>query len=354
MTGSSRSPAMKRAALASVPVAVALAVSAVLLLVAGADPIEAVRLIVVRSFGSVAKFSDTLRVWAPLVLASAGLVVTFRAGLWNIGVEGQVAIGAVGASLVARTIDASAWIVVPLVLLAAFAGGMIWGLLAGVLRTHGNVNEIFGGLGLTFVSFSLITYLVLGPWAREGIASTSGTDLFPRRAWMPTLAGYSVSWVSLLVAVAAVIGVYGLLRGTRYGLRVKAVGSNAGSARILGIPTSRYMLSAFALGGGLAGVAGGLLATGTHYKLFPAVSGGFGYLGILVALLAAYRAEWIAPIALFFAAILLGSSQLQLRMGLNPSLGVVMQGVLVLSVLLAGGFRARRRRLEEATSGGAT
>lgn len=335
-----------------VPVGIALAISAVLLLVVGTNPLEALELLWRGSFGSIDKTMDTLRVWAPLVLAAAGLVVTFNAGLWNIGVEGQVAIGAVGATLIARTVDLSAWVVVPLTLVFAFLAGALWGLFAGVLRTHGNVNEIFGGLGLTFVSTSLILYLVLGPWARQGIASTSGTDPFPESARLPTIGDYSVSWVSLLVAVVAVIAVYVLLRGTRYGLRVKAVGSNAASARVLGIPTTQYMLSAFALGGGLAGIAGGLLATGTHYKLFPAVSGGFGYLGILVALLAAYQAKWVAPISLFFAAILFGSSQLQLRLGLNPSLGVVIQGVLVLSVLFVGGFRMRRRRLAAAAGDG--
>jgi simple sugar transport system permease protein len=332
-------------------VGIALAITAVLLIIVGANPLEAIRLLWRGSFGSISRTMDTLRVWAPLTLAAAGLVVTFNAGLWNIGVEGQVAIGAVGAAVIARTVDVPTGILVILTMLAAFVAGALWGLVAGVLRTHGAVNEIFGGLGLTFVSFSLITYLVLGPWAREGIASTSGTDPFPKRAWLPTLGDYSVSWLALLIAGGAVVLVYGLLRGTRYGLRVKAVGSNAASARVLGIPTTQYMLSAFALGGGLAGLAGGVLATGTHYKLFPAVSGGFGYLGILIALLAAYRAKWIAPIALFFAAILFGSSQLQLRMSLNPSLGVVIQGVLVLSVMFVGGFRARRRRLAGAAGG---
>ena len=342
----------RRIGSALVPVGVALAITAVLLVAVGANPLEAARLLWRGSFGSISRTMDTLRVWAPLALAAAGLVVTFNAGLWNIGVEGQVAIGAVGAAVVVRTIDAPSGFLVILTMVAAFVAGALWGLLAGVLRTHGNVNEIFGGLGLTFVSFSLIVYLVLGPWSREGIASTSGTDPFPLRSRLPTIGDYSVSWVALLIAAAAVVLVYGLLRGTRYGLRVKAVGSNAASARVLGIPTSQYMLSAFALGGGLAGLAGGVLATGTHYKLFPSVSGGFGYLGILIALLAAYQARWIAPIALFFAAILFGSSQLQLRMSLNPSLGVVIQGVLVLSVMFVGGFRARRRRLaapQEAT-----
>ena len=140
------------------------------------------------------------------------------------------AIGAVGAAVIARTVDLPTGILVILTMLAAFDAGALWGLVAGVLRTHGNVNEIFGGLGLTFVSFSLITYLVLGPWAREGIASTSGTDPFPKRAWLPTIGDFSVSWLALLIAGGAVVLVYGLLRGTRYGLRVKAVGSNAASA----------------------------------------------------------------------------------------------------------------------------
>ena len=335
-----------------IPFIAALAVAVVLLALSGANPWEALRLIWVGSFGSLGKSADTLRVWVPLVLAAAGLVVTFRAGLWNIGVEGQVTLGAVGATLVARTVSGPGIVVVPLMLIAALIGGALWGLLAGVLRTHGRVNEIFGGLGLTFVAFSLVTYLVLGPWAREGIASTSGTDQFDLDAWLPTIGRYSVSWVSLLVAVVSVLLVYFLLRGTRYGLRIKAVGASLPSARVLGIPTMRYLLSAFAIGGGLAGLGGGVLAAGTHHKLFPGISGGFGYLAILVALLAAYNAKWIAPIALFFAAILIGSAQLQLRLGLNPSLGIVVQGVIVLFALLAGGFSARRareaKRVEEA------
>ncbi len=139
-----------------------------------------------------------------------------------------------------------------------------------------------------------------------------------------------------------------LLRGTRYGLRLRAVGKNPSSAHLMGIRTGAYMLSAFAICGALAGIAGTVQAIGFHHKLVPAISGGYGFLGILVVLLAGFRAGGIAPIALFFAAVLVGSTQLSLRLGIDSSLAGVIQGMLVLSILLAGGWYARRTRLARA------
>ena len=157
-------------------------------------------------------------------------------------------------------------------------------------------------------------YLIIGPWSREGIASTSGTDLFDRRYWLPEIDGYS--WLAILITLLAVAGVYVLMRGTRYGLRLKAVGRNPYSARLLGVPTNRYMLSAFAICGALAGVAGTVQAIGFHHKLVPSASGGYGF----------------------------GSTQLSLRLDVDSSLAGVMQGMLVLFILLVGGFQARRAR----------
>jgi simple sugar transport system permease protein len=337
---------------ALLPLGAALAVAIGLLLLFDAPPFEALRLIAVGSLGNAAKISDTLMAWVPLALAAAGLVVTFTAGLWNIGVEGQITAGAIAASLVAREVSAPLPILVLLTLSAGIGGGMLWALLAGVLRVYGRVNEIFGGLGLTFVAQSLATFLIIGPWKRAGIASTSGTDPFPNEAWLPTLEGLRLAPIAVLVTLVALLLVYLLLRGTLFGLRLKAVGRNMASAHLLGIPTTRYMLAAFAIGGGLAGLAGAVQATGFHHKLVPAVSGGYGYLGILVALLAGFGAQWVAPIAAFFAMISIGSTQLQLRLDLDSSLGGVLQGVLVLMALLFHGWQARRRRATEEQSPG--
>lgn len=324
------------------PVATALAFGALLLFSVDAPPHEAVKLIFQGALGSRGGISSTLMAWVPLVLAAAGLVVTFAAGMWNIGIEGQIIVGAIAGAFVARTVDAPAAVLLPLLVLAGALGGLLWGLLVGVLRVHGRVNEIFGGLGLDFVATGLVVYLVIGPWKRAGSASTSGTDLFPREAWLPTSGKLTASWVALALAVAGVILVYALMRGTYFGLRLRAVGANTRSAFLMGISTNRHLLGAFAVCGALAGLGGALHASGFHHKLVPAVSGGYGFLGILVVLLAGFRAVWIAPIALFFAVISVGSTQLQLRLQLDSALGGVLQGVLVLFTLLAGGWQVRR------------
>lgn len=327
-----------------IPIALALVVTLLLLLLVGAPPVESLRLLWEGAVGTPNKLADTIMAWVPLALAGAGLVVTFAAGLWNIGVEGQIVMGAIAATWIARAVPGSPAVVVPLVLLAGVAGGVLWALLVGVLKTQGGVNEIFGGLGLDFVAAGLAVYLIIGPWKRQGIASTSGTDLFRQELWLPTLGTTSLVPIAVVLGILAVILVYVLMRGTRFGLRLKAVGQNPTSARLMGIPTGRYMLGAFALCGGLAGLAGAIQAVGVQHKLIPSISGGFGFLAILVVLLASFRAIWIAPIALFFAILSIGSTQLQLRLNLNSALGGVIQGVLVLFVILGSGFEARRRR----------
>ncbi len=321
----------------------ALGVGVVLLVVAGAPPGEALLAIVDGSVGSGAKLADTVTAWAPLTLAAAGLVVTFAAGLWNIGVEGQVIAGAIAATWVARTMPGPGWGVMAAALVAGSLGGALWGSLAGVLRVRWNVNEIFGGLGLFYVAQAVATYLVIGPWKRAGIASTSGTDLFRDEVWLPTIGSTRASIPALLLAAVSVAAVWWLLARTRYGLKLRAVGRNLASARLVGIRSETVMMGAFGIGGGLAGLAGAVLAVGVQHKLVPAISGGRGFLAILIVLLAGFSARWVAPVAFFFAAISVGSSQLDLRLGLDSSLGGVLQGVIVLVAIVAGGWQILRR-----------
>lgn len=328
----------------TISVLVALVVSIVLLFMVGAPPLEALWLIVWGSLGSASKIAATMLAWSPLLLASAGLVVTFAAGLWNIGVEGQVIMGAIAAAWVARVVPGPGWVVVPLTIIAGAVGGAIWSLLAGVLKTHGGVHEIFGGLGLDFVAAGLATYLVIGPWKRAGVASTSGTDIFREEAWMPEfhVLGVGFPVLPVFLGLVSVLIVWLLLRGTLFGLRLKAVGSNTYSSFLLGIPTNRYMLGAFAIGGAFAGIAGTVQATAFYHKLVPAISGGYGFLAILVVLLAGFSAVWVAPIALFFVAISIGSTQLDLQLGLDSTFGGVLQGIIVLFVMFGGAWAVKR------------
>jgi simple sugar transport system permease protein len=327
-----------------VPVALALGVAALLMWGVGASPWQAFRLLVEGSVGSRSDLADTLLAWAPLALAATGLVITFTAGLWNIGVEGQLVAGAIGASFVAREVSGPKPVVIILALLGGALAGALWAGLAAWLKVQGKVNEIFGGLGLTFVIQAFTTYLVIGPWKRAGVASTGGTDPFPERAWLPVVGSSAWSPVAIALAVAAVVAVWLALRGTRFGLRLKAVGQGPDSARMLGIPNRGYLYAAFLLGGALAGLAGSIQAIGFQHKLVPGISGGRGYLAILVALLAAFQAKWIAPIALFFAAVSVGQSQLPLVMQLDSSVGGILRSVLVLFVLFFGAWQQTRTR----------
>lgn len=272
--------------------------------------------------------------------------MTFAAGLWNIGIEGQIVFGAIFATGALRGLGylGPPWAAVLVAGLAAALGGALWAMLAGTLRVYGRVNEIFGGLGLNFIAGSLTVYLVLGPWARPGIASTSGTEPFGPALWLPAPIVPPVAVPGeVILGLAAIAAVAASLRGTYFGLYLAAMGLNLRAAQLRGIPTARETLRAFALCGALAGLAGFALTAGAYsrHQLFPLISGGDGYLAILVVLLAGRSALACLLISAAFAAISMGSLQLPLVMQLDSSMGGVIQGMLVLFMILLRGLQAR-------------
>lgn len=327
------------------PIVLGLVLTTLALFAVGADPWQAYRVMWNGAFGDPVKIGNVVLAWVPLLLASVGLLITFTAGLWNIGIEGQIVFGAIFTAWAARSLDLPAPVLIPILFIAGAVGGALWALLAGVLKTYGHVHEIFGGLGLNFVATGITLYLILGPWARAGIASTSGTELFRPAAWLPTLPnGLPVGPIEIIVSLASLALVYLALRGTLWGLKLKAIGKNTRSAFWLGIPTNVYMLGAFALCGAFAGMAGTVQAIGVWHRLIPSISGGYGYLGILVVLLSGFQAVGLPFVAFFFAAVTKGSVSLPLDMQLDSSLGGVLQGIIVLLVVLSQGVRARRQR----------
>jgi general nucleoside transport system permease protein len=322
----------------------ALLFTAAILLMVGAPPLEAFRQIFLGAFGSGRNFSDVLAAWVPLLLATAGLLITFSAGLWNIGIEGQITIGAVFTTGMMRLLMDTGLppgMIITLSILAGMVGGAIWASLAGALKTFGGVNEIFGGLGLNFVATAITLYLIFGPWKRPGIGSMSGTQPFPTDLWLPTFENLRLSPIALMLGLIAIILVFILLQKTYFGLKLKAVGRNMRAAYLLGVPTWQYMMLAFMLCGLAAGAAGAVQVTAVYHRLIPSISSGYGFLGLLVAMLVAFRALWAAPIALFYAALNIGSIQLPIVLQLDSSLSGVLQGLLVLFVLFADGVRRR-------------
>ena len=316
-----------------------------ILQLAGAPPLDAYYHIFKGSLGSWVKFAHVVTAWIPLTLCSCGLLYTFRIGLWNIGVEGQMMMGAIFTTWMLRFgIESN----MPMLFLglsfaAGIMGGGIWALLAGYLKTKGGVNEIFAGLGLNFVAQGIILWLIFGPWKRPGVASMSGTELFPPKLWLPYLSSIRLSPTGLSLALLAIALTAIMLRYTRIGLNLRAIGSNPHASFLFGLKPGRYMLLAMLFAGGLAGLAGSLQVAGVYHRLLPAISSNYGYLALLVVMLSNYNV-WIAPaVAFFFACLNVGSIQLPMVLQVDSSLSGVIQGTLVLATLAVHAWRSRER-----------
>jgi general nucleoside transport system permease protein len=325
----------------------ALGFTTIVLLLSGAQPLKAFQQLIFGIVGSRDNISNVLVSWMPLLITTAGLLVTFAAGLWNIGIEGQIIMGAIFTTWVLRGLQHTswpAWIILVFAILAGICGGGLWALLVGILKTFGGVNEIFGGLGLNFIANATILWLIYGPWRRPGVASLSGTEAFPIRLSLPTLPNLQISPWSLVLGALSIIIIYILLRGTYIGLKLKAIGKNIRAAYILGVSTWQYMLLSFVICGLFAGLTGALQVTAVFHRLLPTISSGYGFLGLLVAMLINFQAVWVAPVALFYAALNVGSIQLPITLKLDSNLSGVLQGILVLFVLLTEGIRQRFTR----------
>ncbi len=220
-------------------------------------------------------------------------------------------------------------------------GGGLWAALAGALKTRWGVNEIFAGLGLNFVAQGLTLWLIFGPWKRPGVASMSGTELFPRALWLPAVESLRLSPLGLGLTCLVLLAAAWVLARTRLGLGLKAIGGNPAAAYLHGLRPGLYTLCAMGLAGACAGLAGTFQVTGVYHRLIPAISSNYGYLALLVVMLANYRLWGTPAIALFFACLNVGSIQLPMMLQLDSSLSGIIQGSLVLGTLLVHAWRRR-------------
>lgn len=329
-------PTWRESAWPVVPIVAALLFVAGLFLVFGASPVEAFGAMWQGAFGNQANTLSVVAFWIPLLLSSAGLLVTFTAGLWNIGVEGQIVMGAIAASWVALFMKAPGPILILCEVLAAMLAGALWAGLAGILKTRGGVHEIFGGLALNNLAIILTNYLISGPWQPPEGGTFRGTTPFQDAALLPRFAESRFAPISLVFALVALAVVFVILRGTTWGLKLKALGKNSRSAFLLGVSSEREALFSLMFCGALAGLAGSVRVLSWFDSLRQSISGGIGFLALLVVMLASYQTLWVPFIAFFFSAVLNGSITLQLRTQLHSSLGGILTATMVLFVLLFG------------------
>jgi simple sugar transport system permease protein len=323
---------------------IALLLIALIILPTGQSPLTVLAAMLNGALGTPEQIARALTTLAPLLLCACGLIFTFTAGLYNLGVEGQVLAGAIATTALVRALfPESGEAAVPPVLISVLGivagalGGMLWGMLAGLLNVYGKISEIFAGLGLNFVAQGLAIYLIFGPWKRAGVASMSGTALYDQSVWLPALGVTELSPVALLLSGLALLVTLIVVRNTHFGLRLKAVGNSLRASYILGIPATQHLLASFAICGICAGLAGATQALAVFHRLIPGISSNLGYLGLLVTMLVNFNPLFVLPVAFFFSALNIGSLKLPTDLKIESALAGVIQGVLVLAVLFGRG-----------------
>lgn len=333
-------------------VGLTLAVTAVIggavLLLTNHDPLQVYGTLLGGAFGSQTGLVGTLTYATPLMLTGLAAAVAFRMRVWNIGADGQLFMGAFGASWVALTFrHAPAAVLLPAVILGGFAGGALWGLVPAVLRTVLGVNEIMSSLMLNYVAMLWVDFLVFGPWKDPSMGGWPYSPQFVHAAWLPAWGDTGVN-LMLIVAILAAPALRWVFQHTRWGYEVRVAGAETTAARYAGI--ARNVLAVMLLSGGLAGLAGAGQVAGVAHRLYELDSQGYGYTGIMVAWLGALQPEVVVVVGFLFGALLQGGVSLQMS-GLPPSIVQMLQGTVVLVALgcltyarvRAGALRLPRR-----------
>lgn len=329
----------------------ALLVGAVMLLFLGANPLTAYAAMIEGAVGSPNALADTLVKATPLLFVAAGICISFRGGVINIGGEGQLVVGALAATLAALTLPGwPGWVIIPFCLTLGFLAGAIWGFIPGVLKAYLNVNEILTTIMLNQIAVYGMNYLLSGP-LMDPVQIESGS-------FIPQTARFSVATdlprliptrlhLGVLLAVVVAFLVWALLWRTTIGYRIRAVGFSPNAARRAGIRVEKYAALALILSGALAGLGGAVQVLGVNHRMFTdgsatGFTGSAGFNGIVAALFGQLHPLGAIPASALFGAMIVGANQMQRTVQVPSALITALNGLVVVFVV---GSELWRRKL---------
>lgn len=318
-----------------VSVALALLVGAVLVVIAGANPFVAYTALFRGAFGSVYNFTEVLVKASPLWLAAMAVVLSFRTGVFNCGAEGQIFMGALATTGVGVALaDWSPWLLLPVVFLASFAAGGIWGGIPGLLKAKLGVNEIISTIMFNYIATWIVSYFVTGPW-RDTSSMTPQTYMIGEGAFLSKLPTGTRLHSGIIITLVLTVMVHFLMNKSVFGYKSRLVGTSQSVAAAAGISVPKVLYSTMFLSGGLAGLAGMIEITGLHHRLLNSFSPGYGFMAITVGLLGKLSPFGALVSGLFFAALTVGANEMQRSTGIPNSLISIIQALVVI-FLLAG------------------
>ena len=314
-------------------VGTALGASALLIWASGTSVLIAYGSLLEGMLGSGRAVVETGVSATPYLLTGLAVAVSFRGGLFNIGAEGQLYMGALCAAMVGYSVTGMPRLIhLPLALMAGAAGGAVWGVIPGWLKARRGAHEVINTIMMNYVAIKLVDYLVKNV-IRDPTASLDRTPYILTTAQLPRLLGpeYRLH-AGVLLALAAVGGTAWLLAKTTYGFVLQTVGSNPQAARYAGMPVARTIILTMTSSGALAGLAGAGEVLGLHHTLLATFSSGYGFDAIAVALLAKSRPFGIIPAACLWGGLRNGAGLMQVRTGMSIDLITMMQALVIVGL----------------------
>ena len=348
-----------RLALPAGAILIALLIGAVMLLLLHVNPLTAYAAMVSGVFGSVSGFTQSFVKATPLLLVGLGICIAFRASVINIGGEGQIILGALGATWFSLQFPTwPGWLLIPATMLVGFAAGAVWGFIPGYLKSRMAVNEILSTVMMNAIALQLMNGLLRGP-LMDPAGVKAGTFLpqsqrLPENVWLPRLVPQTLLHAGLIVAVILAVVVYIFLRRTTIGYRIRAVGLNPDAARYAGIPVPFYQALALTLAGGFAGLAGVVEVIGVQHRLLEGITSGYGFSGIVAALFGGLHPLGLIPASWLFGSLLVGGDTMQRAVQVPSALVGTLLGLVVLFVVgsnfLSRRWTTRRQLLAQKTA----
>ncbi len=319
-------------------------VVSLMLLMSGADPVEAFMALLEGAMGSRRAVAETMVKATPLILTGLAATVAFRARLWNIGAEGQAYAGAMMAYWAQSNLTALPAIgQVAAVLIGAIAGGAVFAGLAGVLKTAFRVDEVIATVLLNYIVIFALSLLLLGVWSEAGSFYEQSPKV-DQASWLPMMLDGTRLHLGFPLALGAAFLVHILIKSTPIGFEIRAAGSNLRALEVQGTSTVRIIMTVMLISGGLAGLAGATEVYGVDHRLAAGALVGLGYTGIVVAILGQLHPLGVVLAAILFGALLTGATTMQIEAGVPTALIFAIQAIILLFYLVGRAAAALRLR----------
>lgn len=314
-----------------IAIMVALIASGIFIVMLGYNPVTVYSNMISGALGSKIRIRATLLEMIPLTITSLGILVAFKMKFANIGGEGQILMGAFGATYVALFVDwLPQFLVIPAMFLVGFLAGGLWAVIPALFKARFGANETIMTLMLNYIAIQWITYLQYGPWRDPELKGFAKIANFPKYALLPKVFGIHIG---LIIALVLVVIIAWFLKRTKRGFEITVVGESLSTARYAGMDISKIIITTMLLSGGLCGITGVIQAAGVNKTLTMNVSSGYGFTAIITAYLSGLNATKVLFVSFLFGILLQGGSYIQSALQIPQSAADVLQGMLLLCAL---------------------